>query len=194
MNRPIMNRDDSGFTLLEMLVTLVVLGLLLGGLAAATRFALTANARETAMLSRSGRFAATSRALRRLIEEAEPGGPAGAPHALRMVTRLPLSFAATPDIDATILVDQRHDLVLLWRPHPWGQPLLPLPLPRRETLLRGVASLDVAYWWQKPNTGRPAWYAIGPYGTLPTLIRVKIRFISKTRHWPQLIAAPFVTS
>ena len=187
-------QGERGFTLLEMLVTLVVLGLLLSGLAAATHFALAANARQNAILARAGRLTATTGALRRLIENAEPGGAAGGPHALRIVTRLPLSAgAADPTVDAAILVDRRHDLVLLWQPHAWGKALPPLPRPAVKPLLDGVASLDVAYWWQEPNTDHPAWHATGPYGVLPRLIRLQVRFTGKTRQWPALIAAPTLT-
>lgn len=185
---------ESGFTLLEMLVTLVVLGLLLAGLASATHFALSAYGRQSAVLADAGRRAAVSRALRRLIAQAEPGAPAGVPHALRLVTRLPLAATTgDPTIDATIRLDRSHDLILAWRPHPWGQPLAPLPRPNVRILLHGVSALDVAYWWQKPNTDHPAWYPTSPSGTVPRLIRLTLRFTDRNRIWPALIAAPMTS-
>ncbi|MDD2876659.1 MAG: prepilin-type N-terminal cleavage/methylation domain-containing protein [Acidiphilium sp.] len=183
-------KHDAGFSLMEMIVALVVLGLLLAGLAQAIRFGLGTYARESAILVQSGRQAAVDRALRRLIEQARPGQAAGGPGLLRLITTLPQATAwAGRAIDAAVYVDPRHDLVLAWSPHLPGIALHSAAPPQVEVLARGVAGLSIGYWWPKTVFGAPAWQSRGPAGGLPLLIRLRITL----RHhepWPDLIAAP----
>ena len=192
-------KREAGFTLMEMLVSLVVLGLLLAGLAQAIRFGLGTYAREAAVLARTGRAAAIDRALRRLIEQARPGQAAGTAHRLSLITSLPNAAANAGDlIDAALYVDARHQLVLAWTPHGAGIPLRAAPKPRIEILRRRVAGITLAYWWPKSASGSPVWQASGPAGGLPRLIRLQImprqRRGENKRHdgaaWPMLITAP----
>ena len=195
-------RREAGFTLMEMLVSLVVLGLLLSGLAQATRFGLGAYAREATALARNGRAAAIDRALRRLIEQARPGQSAGTAHRLSLVTNLPEAAAGAGElpagalIDAALYVDARHRLVLAWTPRQTGLPLRAAPKPRLEILRRRVNGITLAYWWPKSMFGPPVWQPRGPAGGLPRLIRLSIvprldkRPDARNDAWPMLIAAP----
>ncbi len=189
-------RREAGFTLLEMMVALVVLGLLLVGLAQGVGFGLGTYARQSAVLAQAGRQVAVDRALRRLITQARPGQAAGSAHALHLITTLPDAVAGHDRwIDATIAVDRQHDLVLTWSPHRAGVALRPAATPQVERLARGVRRLDVGYWWPRTVFGAPVWQTRGPAGGLPRLIRLRIVGIGP-RHrpaqasWPDLIAAP----
>lgn len=191
-------RREAGFTLLEMMVALVVLGLLLVGLAQGVSFGVSTYARQSAVLAQAGRQVAVNRALRRLITQARPGQMAGSAHVLRLITTLPDAVAGNDRwIDATISVDRQHDLVLVWLPHRAGMALRPAATPQVERLARGVQRLDVGYWWPRKVFGTPVWQTRGPTGGLPRLIRLRIVGIGHHHPpaqapapWPDLIAAP----
>jgi general secretion pathway protein J len=117
---------EHSFTLLEPLVTLVVIGLLMVTLTEGTRVGLRAWALEGQSGLRVGRLEATDRALRQLLERASSGeanqqGTAfsGTPHALKFVTTLPdgSGAQATHEAEITLSVTDGHRLTLLWRPH-----------------------------------------------------------------------------
>jgi general secretion pathway protein J len=181
---------DAGFTLLELMVALVVLGLLLAGLAQGVGFGLRTYSRQTGILAQAGRQNAVDRALRRLITEARPGQAGGTAHELRLITTLPAAASvADRRIDAAIYVDSRHDLVMAWSPHRPGHALIPPSAPRIEVLAHGILQLDVRYWWPRSVFGAPTWQTRGPAGGLPRLIRLRI-IGSDHRPRPDLIAAP----
>lgn len=185
-------RRDDGFTLLEMIVALVVLGLLLAGLAQAVRFGLSAYQGQSAKLARSDQLATTDRALRRLIDDAISGQRSGTADHLYLITRLPDSVrTADRTIDAQIFVDRRHDLVLAWTPHEFGQNLRPATSPRRHILLHDVADIKLSYWFQATAFAAPQWHDTGPAGGLPSLIRLRIDLAGQVpRLLPDLVAAP----
>ena len=68
---------DGGFTLLEIVVALVVLGILLVTLSRGTQFGLAAFDRQDRMIVVGGRLEAVDRPLRRLIVQLAPGPPGG---------------------------------------------------------------------------------------------------------------------
>src|SRR5690348_3584366 len=87
---------ESGFTLLEVLVTLVVLGLLMVTLTQGTRVGLRAWAMDGNVAQRVNGLETTDRALRQLIERALPqdmrsndGGLVGDAHTVSFTTTLP---------------------------------------------------------------------------------------------------------
>ncbi len=143
-------RREDGFTLLEVLVALVVLGFLMAGLAGGVRLGMQAwNAQDRA-IAVHGDLDAVDRVLRRLIEQADPGDPthaagiAGDASRLVLETRLPA--ASDRAVDAALLVDARHQLVLRWAPRRFGKPIGPPPPTQDTELLDGVASVQFAYW------------------------------------------------
>ena len=185
---------SAGFTLLEVLVALAVLGLLTGLLAAGLRVGLQAWRRETRLLHAHADLDATDRALRRLIATMEPGtigAPpliAGSADRLAFSAMLPPGAGITGPADLLLMVDQDHRLVLRYRPHRHVIALRPPP-PMRETVLLGdVARLDLAYWPRGAPFGwRRAW--TGP--VLPGLVRLRIVFPDgDPRHWPAVVARP----
>jgi general secretion pathway protein J len=190
-------RDQSGFTLLELLVTLVVLGLLLATLSQGVCFGLRAQQIEGRIVTGANDLEATARVLRRLLAQALSGDPsgqdtvfAGTAHVMSFTTRLPDGYGAmaTRQADVSLLVADGHHLELRWRPH-YRRWIAPPPPPATQSLLDDVDRLDVAYWRATPNGG--SWTFTWSAPEPPRLVRLRVVFSTgDPRHWPDIIAAP----
>lgn len=181
---------DSGFTLLEILVALVVLGFLMAGLAQGVRFGLTAWGMQDRLIERRGDLDAVDRLLRQLVARMDPGtrrdppSIAGTEFRLAFTSVLPIA-AGGEDADVALGTDSRHQLVLRWTPHLHATRTAPAPAPHIEELLGGVQRVELAYW-QDGRWGRD-WSA----KALPELIRIRIVFPDGDhRHWPDIVARP----
>lgn len=103
--RALAARDDrtTGFTLLELLVVLVVLGFLMVGLAEGLHLGVQFWDRQRQAMDAVSELDATDRALRRLIEQMDPGGRIemsdidGTARTLRFTTQLPDAAGALPN-------------------------------------------------------------------------------------------------
>ncbi len=183
-------RRDEGFTLLEIIVALVVLGILLVTLSRGTQFGLAAFDRQDRMIGVGGRLEAVDRTLRRLIVGLDPGTVTdgdtvvGARHVLVFRSRLPVGEAGT-QADLRLSVDDAHHLVLAWLPHRHAKMVGSAPPPHRETLLDNVDTIDLDYWGD--GTWHGQWKETAP----PALIRIRIVFPDgDARRWPDIVAAP----
>ncbi len=181
---------DGGFTLLEIVVALVVLGILLVTLSRGTQFGLAAFDRQDRMIGVGGRLEAVDRTLRRLIVQLDPGTGTdgdtvvGTRHVLVFRSRLPLGETGTA-ADLRLSVDDAHHLVLAWLPHRHAKAVGTPPPPHRETLLDDVDAIDLDYWGDGAWHGQ--WKEIAP----PALIRIRIVFPDgDPRRWPDIVAAP----
>lgn len=185
----------AGFTLLEILVALVVLGFLMVGLTQGTRFGLRAWGMQTRMIDQRGELDAVDRTMRRLVARMDPGSPTrdstlrGTGSRVAFRSDLPMAAAgpASRRADMLLTVDGAHRLVLRWTPHLHAARFGPAPAPEDAELLRGVDRIEVSYWagggavWQTTWTGRD----------LPALIRFRIVFPEgDPRRWPDIVAAP----
>lgn len=189
-------RREAGFTLLEILVALVVLGFLMAGLAQGVRFGMQAWEVQTRKIAVGGDLDAVDRALRRLIEQADPGDPtedspfAGSAHTLSLVTRLPLAAAGGPTRDAMVGVgiDSGHRLVLRSASQPHAARLGVAPPATQTVLLDNVDYVNFGYW---KGGAKPGWATSWGSPELPGLVRVSIGFRpGDGRHWPDLLAQP----
>ena len=181
----------NGFTLVEVLAALVVLGLVLAGLGQGIRFGLLAWSSATMATSAGNELDATDRTLRHLIARMHPGNIAqpapyiAAPGSLAFVSALPdLVGAAATRVEAVLLVDVRQRLVLRWRPFVNARRLREQPFTEVE-LLPGVAGMELAFW--RPETG---WSDASARPDLPALIRIRLSFNDPARRWPELVMAP----
>jgi general secretion pathway protein J len=187
-------RMPPGFTLLEVLVALVVLGLILAGLAQGTQFGLRVTRRQTQVIADAGDMDAAERLLRRLIEQMNPGTTthapflAGGPGSLGFTANLAAAAPAlgVAEADVSLGVTADHRLVLRWTPHLHATPLGPPPPVQEATLLPGVLRAEFAYW-----SSSGTWLATWPEQTLPELVRITLVFQPELgRHWPAIIAEP----
>ncbi len=183
---------EAGFTLLETLVALVVLGFVVAGLAQGLRFGLAAWDRQSAAIDRDGALDTTDRTLRTLLARMAPGTdphrPAieGEPDRMAFTTELPAAAPAKPLrlSDVAIGVDAAHRLVLRWKPHVHARLLAPFQA-QEVALLPGVASIKFGYFLAS-GEWRDHWRANDP----PSLVRVHLAFTNAALHWPDVIIAP----
>ena len=189
---------DGGFTLLEIVVALVVLGILLVTLSRGTQFGLAAFDRQDRMINVGGRLEAVDRTLRRLIVQLDPGTATdgdtvvGARHVLVFRSRLPVGETVGGTVgetgtlaDLRLSVDDDHHLVLAWLPHRHVKAANAAPAPHREILLDDVDAIDLDYW------GDNAWHAQWKEVAPPALIRIRIVFPGgDPRRWPDIVEAP----
>jgi general secretion pathway protein J len=194
---------QSGFTLLELLVALVVLGLLVVGLTQGVRAGLTMWGAQSRRVGETGELDASARVLRNLlsgITAPAAGGLArgavgatkvdGRSDSLAFVGDLPTGLGTTRRANITLeLVEGR--LMLRWTPHRHELTTAPEPEPIETELIHGVESVEFAYWGS-PSPGQPAgWQAQWDNFDIPGLIRVRLAFAKNDRRrWPDLIAAP----
>ena len=192
-----------GFTLLEMLVALVVLGFLVVGLTQGVRAGLALWQAQRQRLTQTADLDAAARMLRVLLtqmpaipvsEPASSGNAAtvtqGSADRFAFVGDLPTGFGTTRRADIT-LGFTHQSLVLLWTPHRHEFWLTPRP-PLAETgLVNGIERLELAYWGA-PAPGQPAgWQTQWDGPEPPDLVRLRLIFAKgDRRRWPDLIAAP----
>ena len=196
MTRP----AQAGFTLLETLVVLVVLGLLVVGLAQGVRAGLALWTAQNKRIERITDLDSTARLLRTLLTGMPPPSATGAQSQsttikggssrLDFVGDLPTGLGATQRADIVIeLLRQR--LVLVWTPRRHEVSVGPPPKPVETELISGVEGLDLAYWGAASPDQAPSWQAAWEGPGLPQLIRVRLVFAEgDPRIWPDLIVAP----
>jgi general secretion pathway protein J len=197
--------QQSGFTLLELLVALVVLGFLMVGLTQGVRIGLAMWGAQTRRLGETAELDVGARALRMLLSDIQTprpsnvGAGAATPNfeassdKLTFVGDLPTGFGTTRRANITLeLVQER--LVLLWTPHRHERTTAPEPEPKpTETeLIRGVERLEFAYWGAASPDQPAGWQ--DQSGGPPELIRVRLTFPKgDRRRWPDLIVAPLAS-
>ena len=198
--------DQSGFTLLELLVALSLVGLLsvlmLGGL----RFGVRAWEKGSVSAEQSTTLTIAQRFVRRQVAEAlplvDPGNTRdrnilfmGGRTALRMVTgRLADAYRGGPFLVEFRLAREgaEQQLVVAWRELAPDLSDIDQRTPMSEArLIDKVRDVEFAYFgpreggdtnqWQDGWTGR---------GTLPLLVRLRLDPAPESgRHWPELVAA-----
>ena len=194
---------QAGFTLLEVIVVLVVLGFLVVGLTQGVRAGLTLWGAQTQRLGETADLDAAARILRTLLSGITPS-PAGAvapggagvaqieghPDSLAFIGDLPTGLGTTRRAEIRIELRQ-GSLVLRWTPHRHELSSAPPPEPVETELLRGIERLDLAYWGSPAPTEAAGWQALWDGPGIPELIRLRLGFAKgDRRRWPDLIAAP----
>lgn len=187
--------SPDGFTLIEVLVALAVLGFLMLGLSQGLRFGLAAWDGQARMLGRGGDLDVADRALRRIVTQLVPTddpqrpGLRGAAEALDAVTELPAA-AALPTRQAQVAlgVDGAGRLVLRWTPYLHARWIGPRPAAAESELLRNLARIEVRYW---SGAAGGAWLPTWARMELPDLVRIRLVFArGDPRRWPDIVAAP----
>lgn len=210
--RPNVGSAEQGFTLLELLVAITLLGLLMAALLGGLRLGARVWERGEARLDASSRIQVVQGFLRQRLAEALPvsalseDGRAeepvfrGEPGAIRFASPLPDYLGAGVYLMELGLADgggtdRTNDLVLRWRPLEPGPAAAAGEVePQARILLARVEALDIGYFGAADPRAPPAWWQDWQaLPTLPGLVRVQVRFpAGDVRHWPELIVHPAV--
>ena len=185
----------AGFTLLEVLVALVVLGFILVGLTQGTQYGLRAIGVQARNAAAENDLDAVDRVLQRLIGAADPGTPrdppplVGTSGTVSFVSVLPNLVGARTDAQARMALGvQGGNLVLRFTPLPKGQAFGPPAPPASVELLHGVQRIALSYWMPGAN---PHWVEAWDGRLLPALVRLRVTFPpGDARHWPDFVMAP----
>lgn len=183
--------SDDGFTLLEVLAALTVMGLLLVMLTQGVQFGLQAIQAQDTFQARHADLEVVDRTLRRLVAQAHPGiypEPAtlrGTESAMSFTTVLPGAMpGGTAQADA-VLTSEAGRLLMRWTPRLHAELFGPAPAQQTTVILDGIEQAEFAYSAGGPWL--PAWKA----ERLPRLVRIRITFRDgSARHWPPIIAVP----
>ncbi len=201
--RVIVRCRDGGFTLLELLVALTVLGFLMIGLTQGVRTGLDFWNVQNRQIGTTAELDSTARVLRALLTgipiipaaAANVGGPpvatsfVGKADQLTFVGDLPTGLGGTRRADITLALSGGR-LVLLWSPRR-HELTGAKPAPAKTELMRGVDRLELAYWGVSSSVAAAGWLAQWDGPALPKLIRIRLTFAKgDSRHWPDFIAAP----
>lgn len=189
---------NAGFTLLEVIVAVVVLGFIMAGLAQAARFGMKAWDVQGRLAANAAELDRLDRTLRQLIEQAAPPMAAddrpfvGQEHRLILVTRLPDQPPTQPIRRAQVAigVDDQHRLLLRWQSHPNATALKPVPPPQQIVLLDNVDHLDLSYRQSVADGGR--WRTTWEDSNLPALVTVHIVLAGTHRKIPVIQAATMI--
>lgn len=189
-----MRQREHGFTLLEVIVALAVLGLLLVTLTQGVHFGFLASQTQSRIAARNTDLNEIDATLRQLIGEMDPGTDDNSPpllvgrDSMTFVTDLPGAAASVPGrrVEATLLIDPRHWLVLRWRPisavDRANQPSAWQEIP----LLPDVADMRLAFW-RRGGGWVDGWRS----GEVPDMVRIRLTFEDRAaRHWPDIVVAP----
>jgi len=191
---------DRGFTLIEVIVALVVLGFVLAGLAQATRFGIAAWGVETKMADNAAGLERMDRVLRRLVEQASPPIAAddkpfeGQEHKLLFLTLLPDQPQTRPirHAQVSIGVDDKHRLVLRWQVHPNAAAIGPPPPMHEVVLAEGLERIDLAYRQQAGDGGK--WAKSWSDSGLPSVVQIHFVLPKGAHHWPDMQIATMLDS
>jgi general secretion pathway protein J len=205
---------EHGFTLLELLVAITLLGLLMAALFGALRLGARVWERGDVRLDASMRTQVAQDFIRQRltgmlpIETTPPGlaegdvfEPAfvGTLGAVRFASPVPENLGAGIHLmelalAESSLVDGTADLVLRWRPlEPDGRIVVEVA-PEQRVLIENVQALELSYFGTIDPAQPPGWWqAWEGEAELPRLIRLRLRFPENdARTWPELIVQPMV--
>lgn len=173
---------EGGFTLLELLIVITILGLILAALTNGVRFAGQAWQTQERRSARQGDLDAVKNVLREIIGSGT--GFDGDDGTLRFVSTLPAALARGGLYDVELRIASGR-LVLDWRPHFKG------PNSRADTteteLTKDVGALDLSYYVTPTGWQRTAHDKAKP----PSLVRIALQ-LGDGRVWAPLIVGPMV--
>jgi len=194
---------QGGFTLLEMVVVITVLGFLMIGLTHGVRTGIALWEAQTRRVGETAELDAAARILRSLlsgITSMSAGGGVGntagadvkgSAASLAFVGDLPTGLGTTQRADITLQLSGGGRLVLRWTPHRHELSTAPAPPPTETELVSKVERLELAYWGMSPSGQETGWQSQWDGPAAPELIRVRLVLgDNDRRRFPDLIASP----
>ncbi|MGH6943464.1 MAG: prepilin-type N-terminal cleavage/methylation domain-containing protein [Geminicoccaceae bacterium] len=199
-----------GFTLLELLVAITLLGLLMAALFGGLRLGARIWETSVTRLDASSRVQIVQGFLRQrlaemlpvsvVVEESGREAPwlRGAPDSLRFASLLPEHLGSGVYLMELALddagdVEKTRNLVLRWRPF---EPRAQTGAPAHErVLLERVSAIELAYFGALDPRAMPVWSRDWQGQSAPRLIRLQVRVpAGDIRSWPELIVRRMVDS
>ena len=188
-----MTARPNGFTLLELLAAVAILGLLLVILTQGVHFGVLATQSEARIGGENAGLQEIDVALRHLVEATDPGSDEqdqpsllGRRNTMTLLTELPGDQRNTGPVEATLFVDGQHRLMLRWRPLPRASHV-ERPQPVNETELQCcVSRMELSFW--QPTGG---WVGGWQSSDLPAMVRIHLVLSNHRLHtWPDIVVAP----
>jgi general secretion pathway protein J len=191
---------QAGFTLIEVLIAVAVLGMLVLSLGYGVRTGLALRHKQIERVAATADLDSAMRLLRRLLHhipvppegdraQTEAEGPPfrGEPDRVSFIADLPTGLGQSRRADMTLFVRDRS-LILAWSPRRHERLFGPRPAPAEVELLRGIAQLELAYRGQPSPDQPPGWQSRWKEPAPPELVRVRLLFPERDRRrWPDLI-------
>ena len=196
----------AGFTLVEILVAITLLGLLMAALFGGVQLGVRAWEVSEEQLDESSRLSTVQGFLRErlaqayLLDDYAPRADArpafaGEPDRLSFVTLMPehLGGGLQRMVLAVTATGERSDLAVAWWPAELDPAAVDPGVLGSRALLADVAELRLAYFGSASRDLTPAWHEVWEQPFLPQLVRVQLRFRDQdVRSWPDLIVRPMI--
>ena len=178
----------SGFTLLELLIVITIMGMITVALTGGVRFAGRAWESQERIIAAEGDFDAVENVLRQII--ASGRSFEGDASSLRFTGTLPRALARKGLFDIELGTSDDR-LVLNWKPHFKG-PSLPVD-PTETELAKNISGVDFAYFFAA-DQNQGAWQQVAKdKEKSPSLIAIAVHS-GDGRNWPPLTVAPMIES
>jgi len=204
---------DAGFTLLELLVALTLLGLVMAVVFGELRFTARAWDSADARAARNAELLGVHGFLRQRFEQlyvpqqirtadAADGPPAfdGSGHTLTFLATMPANVSQGGYYRIELSLEpgeDGEDLLVAWRPFDADEINTVANGPdNSRVLLRGVREISFAYYGATSDNVAPQWWDIWPArDAAPSLIRMDVAFADgDPRVWPELVVAPAIAN
>ncbi|GGF23634.1 hypothetical protein GCM10011611_32130 [Aliidongia dinghuensis] len=187
----------AGFTLMEILVALVVLGILMAAIGQGMRLGMAAWTRQAALVGETADLDAVDRTIRGLLTSATTGAIhgrndfTGEADNIAFDGILPQAVSISGNhARISLAVDDQHRLMLRWESM-LIDPNTGHPSTGEAVVLDHVDHVTFAYW--QSGLDSPGWQERWTATTPPALIRLHIDFVEgDRRHWPNLVVAPLI--
>ena len=193
-------RADRGFTLMEVLVALVVLGILMAGLGQGMRLGMAAWTRQAALVDRTADLDAVDRTIRDLLANATTGAIhgrndfAGTADAVTFDGVLPLAVSTGGRrAKITLKLDGQHRLMLHWESM-LIDPNTGQPASGDAVVVEHVDGIVLSYWQGGGGGSDAGWKDRWNLAAPPALIRLRLIFAKgDQRRWPDMVVAPLIS-